>query len=209
MLGSRNDKIQLGMPGNLDASTQIPLLDVPATKVDRSMGDIHPQGNPHYWVPPDNALLIAHEIAERLESIDPGGAASYEANLQALRRRHRVAPRRLGEDGGAGARHEDRHLSQELELRVQVARARRGRLSRAQAGHPRATLAHRAAHHMMQREHVKVILMESFYPRSVVDLVAQKAGAKALVMPSDVGATPEIKDYFALVDAVVAKLAGK
>jgi ABC-type Zn uptake system ZnuABC Zn-binding protein ZnuA len=58
----------------------------------------------------------------------------------------------------------------------------------------------------MRREAVKVILMESFYPRNTVELVAQKAGAKALVMPSDVGATPEIKDYFALVDAVVQKL---
>ena len=58
----------------------------------------------------------------------------------------------------------------------------------------------------MRREGVKVILMESFYPRNTVELVAQKAGAKALVMPSDVGATGEIKDYFALVDAVVQKL---
>ena len=48
--------------------------------------------------------------------------------------------------------------------------------------------------------------MESFYPRNTVDLVANKAGAKTLVMPSDVGATPEIKDYFSLVDAVIAKL---
>jgi zinc/manganese transport system substrate-binding protein len=59
---------------------------------------------------------------------------------------------------------------------------------------------------LMRREGVKEILMESFYPRNTVELVAQKAGAKALVMPSDVGATAEIKDYFGLVDAVVQKL---
>src|SRR5690348_1738371 len=47
VLGSRNEKIQPGMPGNLDASAAIPVLDVPTVKVDRSMGDIHPAGNPH------------------------------------------------------------------------------------------------------------------------------------------------------------------
>src|SRR5690349_13359370 len=51
VLGSRNERIQPGQPGNLDASQRIPVLDVPMTKVDRSMGDIHPQGNPHYWIP--------------------------------------------------------------------------------------------------------------------------------------------------------------
>ena len=58
----------------------------------------------------------------------------------------------------------------------------------------------------MRREGIKIILMESFYPRNTVELVAQKAGARALIMPSDVGATPEITDYFKLVDAVVQKL---
>src|SRR5512140_2878784 len=71
VLGSRNPKIQTGEAGNLDCSRAIPVLDVPATKVDRSMGDIHPQGNPHYWLPPANAKLIAREIARRLEQLDP------------------------------------------------------------------------------------------------------------------------------------------
>jgi len=84
VLGSRNDKITLGQPGNLDASSHIPVLDVPTTKIDRSLGDIHPQGNPHYWIPPENALIVAREIAERLEQIDGGGAATYRANLKKL-----------------------------------------------------------------------------------------------------------------------------
>ncbi|MGZ6125191.1 MAG: metal ABC transporter substrate-binding protein, partial [Myxococcales bacterium] len=81
VLGSRNPKIQLGEPGNLDCSRAIPVLDIPTTKVDRSMGDIHPQGNPHYWLPPGNAKIIAREIAQRLEQIDPEGRAEYEKNL--------------------------------------------------------------------------------------------------------------------------------
>src|SRR6266853_778008 len=71
VLGSRNPNIQTGELGNLDCSRAIPVVDVPTTKVDRSMGDIHPQGNPHYWLPPENAKIIAREIAQRLSQIDP------------------------------------------------------------------------------------------------------------------------------------------
>src|SRR5437660_9995783 len=73
VLGSRNPKIQSGEPGNLDCSTAIPVLDVPEAKVDRSQGDIHPMGNPHYWLPPDSARRLARLIADRLGQLDPDG----------------------------------------------------------------------------------------------------------------------------------------
>src|SRR5438552_15182783 len=84
VLGSRNPKIQPGELGNLDCSRSIPVLDVPTTKVDRSMGDIHPQGNPHYWLPPENARILAKEIAGRLSQLDPEGAPEYRKNLAAF-----------------------------------------------------------------------------------------------------------------------------
>src|SRR5260221_5847560 len=84
VLGSRNPKIQSGELGNLDCSRAIPVLDVPTTKVDRSMGDSHPQGNPHYWLPPGNAKIIAQEIAQRLGDLDPDGKAEYGKNLAAV-----------------------------------------------------------------------------------------------------------------------------
>jgi zinc/manganese transport system substrate-binding protein len=206
VLGSRNDKLGMGMPGNLDASTQIPVLDVPTIRVDRSMGDIHPQGNPHYWIPPDNALIIAREIAARLEEIDGGGAATYRANLQ--RFESEVGKRRADwEKRAAGVRGEKivtyhkswSYVSKWLGMQeVGYVEPKPG--IPAPPSHIAALIG------LMRREGVKVILMESFYPRNTVDLVASKAGAKTLVMPSDVGATPEIKDYFSLVDAVIAKL---
>ena len=58
----------------------------------------------------------------------------------------------------------------------------------------------------MLREHVKAVMVESFYPRNTAGLVADKAGAHLLILPSDVGAQPNIRDYFALVDSVVQKL---
>jgi len=206
VLGSRNEKITLGQPGNLDASSQIPVLDVPTTKIDRSLGDIHPQGNPHYWIPPENALIVAKEIAQRLEQIDGSGAATYRANLKKFE--DEVGKRRAEwEKRAAPVRgmkivtyHKSwSYVSKWLGLQeVGYVEPKPG--IPAPPSHIAALIA------FMRREGVKVILMESFYPRNTVDLVGQKAGAKTLVMPSDVNATPEIKDYFALVDAVVNKL---
>jgi zinc/manganese transport system substrate-binding protein len=206
LLGSRNERIALGQPGNLDASTQIPVLDVPTTHIDRSMGDIHPQGNPHYWIAPDNALIVAREIAQRLEQIDGAGAAEYRAGLK--RFEDEVAKRRVEWEKRAapvkGMKVVTYHKSWSYVSKW---------LGLQEVGYvePKPGIPAPPSHiawliGLMRREAVKVILMESFYPRNTVELVAQKAGAKALVMPSDVGATPEIKDYFALVDAVVQKL---
>jgi zinc/manganese transport system substrate-binding protein len=209
VLGSRNEKIQIGMPGNLDASTKIPVLDVPTTKVDRSMGDIHPQGNPHYWIPPDNAVIIAREIAERLEQIDGGGAATYRANLKKFE--DAVAKKRgEWEKKAAPVRgtkvvtyHKSwSYVSKWLGL-VEVGYVEPKPGIPAPPSHIAALIG------LMRREGVKEILMESFYPRNTVQLIASKAGARMLVLPSDVGATPEIKDYFALVDAVINMLASK
>src|SRR5512138_167756 len=81
VVGSRNPAIQTGARGNLDASTAIDVLDVPTGKVDRGQGDIHARGNPHFWLPPVNALKIAKEIAARCKELDPAHAADYDKNL--------------------------------------------------------------------------------------------------------------------------------
>ncbi len=67
---SRNPKIYSGYPGNCDASKGVFILEKPTTSVDRSMGDIHIYGNPHYWLDPLNAVIIARNIKESLEKID-------------------------------------------------------------------------------------------------------------------------------------------
>jgi zinc/manganese transport system substrate-binding protein len=206
VLGARNSKIQAGQPGNLDASTRIPVLDVPATKVDRSLGDIHPQGNPHYWIAPVNALIVAQEIAERLGAIDPPGAPSYKANLE--RFSAELARRRAGWEKRAarikGTKIVTYHRSWSYVSSW---------LGLQEVGYvePKPGIPAPPSHiaqliGLMRKEGVTRILMESFYPRNTVELVAQKAGARALIMPSDVGATPAITSYFQLVDAVVQKL---
>jgi zinc/manganese transport system substrate-binding protein len=200
---ARNPRIQPGAPGNLDCSTIIPVLDVPTQKVDRSMGDIHPRGNPHYWIPPDNAVRIAQEIANRLKQIDPAGAGAYDLGLR--RFRDEVSRRAPGwRDRAAPLRGQKvvtyhkswSYVSAWLGL-VEVG------YIEPKPGVPPSPqhLANLIAY--MKREGVRKILVEMFYPRRTADMVARNAGAKLLSMPSDVGAFPQITDYFKLVDAVL------
>lgn len=82
--GSRNPRIQINTPGHLDASEGIMKLEVPTSKIDRSMGDVHPLGNPHYWLDPYNGKIIAQNICQRLKQLDPDDANDYDRNLAAF-----------------------------------------------------------------------------------------------------------------------------
>src|SRR5438132_13821400 len=68
---SRNGKIQPGAEGYLDASLKAQILEVPTTQVTRAMGDVHPLGNPHYWLDPENGKSIARTIREQLAKLFP------------------------------------------------------------------------------------------------------------------------------------------
>jgi len=207
VLGSRNPKIQNGEPGNLDCSQAIPVLDVPTTKVDRSMGDIHPQGNPHYWLPPANAKLLAKEIAQRLEQIDSAGKAEYEKNLAAFdakvdAKEKEWAPLVAKMKGAKVATYHKSwsYVSQWLGM--------------TEIGYvePKPGIPPDPEHLVrliqeMKAQHATLLLMEDFYNRRTASLVAEKAGAKLLDLPTDVGATPQVKDWFTLVETVLKKMA--
>lgn len=80
--GARNPKILAGGSGYLDCSGAVRLLEVPAAPVDRSQGDIHPGGNPHYLFDPRQAASCAKAIAAKLAAVDHGNATVYDANLR-------------------------------------------------------------------------------------------------------------------------------
>jgi zinc/manganese transport system substrate-binding protein len=206
VLGSRNPKIQPGELGNLDCSRAIPVLDIPTTKVDRSMGDIHPQGNPHYWLPPANAKIIAREIEQRLEQLDPEGRADYQKNLAAFNAR---VDAKLKEWSPQVARMKGTKIVTYHKSWTYVSQW----LGMEEIGYvePKPGIPPDPQHlarliSVMKQDAVKLLLVEDFYNKSVASLVAQKAGAKLLTLPTDVGATPEIKDWFTLVDHVLKAL---
>jgi zinc/manganese transport system substrate-binding protein len=204
--GSRNPRIQPGARGSLDASTAIDVLDLPAGKVDRSQGDIHPRGNPHYWLPPVNALKVAKEIAARLKELDPARSAAYDANLQKfaalLKSKSGEWSRQATAVKGLKvvAYHKSwTYVSNWLGLREIGYVENKPGIS----PDPKhlAELILR-----MKAESVRGLLIESFYNRGIAGQVAEAAGAKLLVLPSDVGATPQIHSYVDLVDAVLGAL---
>jgi len=206
VLGSRNARIQTGELGNLDCSQSIPVLDVPRTRVDRSMGDIHPQGNPHYWLPPGNAKIIAGEIAQRLGQIDPEGKPEYDRRLTAFSRRVDAKVKEwqpsIGKLRGTkvATYHKSwTYMSQWLGL-VEVGYVEIKPGIPPDPSHLVQLIA------TMKREEAKLLLMENFYNKTTAQLVADKSGARLLVLPTDVGASPEAKDWFSLVGLILEEL---
>ena len=78
--GARNPKLQPGQPGYVDASRVISVLDMARGNVDRSQGDVHPLGNPHYWLDPENGRRISKLFGETFSQLDPKNASIYAAN---------------------------------------------------------------------------------------------------------------------------------
>src|SRR4029453_12573631 len=79
---SRTSKVQVGADGYLGASLQARILDIPQGQITRAEGDVHPQGNPHYWLDPENGKIIAKEIADKLSQLRPNDRAAFEQNLK-------------------------------------------------------------------------------------------------------------------------------
>src|SRR6266853_4243829 len=75
---SRNAKIQVGAAGYLDASLNATILEIPSGNITRAMGDVHPLGNPHYWMDPENGKRIGKEIADKLLEIRPNDSAYFQ-----------------------------------------------------------------------------------------------------------------------------------
>src|SRR4029078_643475 len=89
---SRNGKIQPGAAGYLDASTGATILEMPTGQITRAMGDVHPLGNPHYWLDPENGKRIGKEIADKLSELRPNDRATFEQRLGHFRSRAHRAP---------------------------------------------------------------------------------------------------------------------
>lgn len=198
--GSRNSRIQLGAKGNLDASTAIDVLDIPAGKVDRGQGDIHPRGNPHYWIPPVNGLKVAKEIAARLKEIDPGHAADYDGNLRSFGDLLKSKAAEWSKKAAAirGLKVVSYHKS--WTYVASWLGLREIGYVELKPGIPPDPKHLAELIVRMKAESVRGILIESFYNRGIASQVAESSGAKLIVLPSDVGATPQIRSYADLVD---------
>jgi zinc/manganese transport system substrate-binding protein len=201
---ARNGKILADAPGHLIVSRHVTLIDVPTGQIDRSMGDVHPGGNPHYWLDPVNGKAIAGAIAETFAKLDPPRASDYRGNAQSfsdqidkklLEWEREMQPFR-------GTKMITYHKSFDYF-------ARRFGLEIIGQLEPRPGLEPTASHInsltlRAKEEGVKLILIEPFRRRGTAAQTASNIGAKLLIFPDKVGATEKASDYLALFEQQVA-----
>jgi zinc/manganese transport system substrate-binding protein len=210
---ARNDRIRPPNRGYLDASVGCEILERPTTQVTRAMGDVHPYGNPHYWLAPNNGRTIAKAIAERLSELDPAGRTTYEKNLADFEAKLSEAEKRWEQRMAsyAGTKVVTYHNSWPnfaKYFKLDVV----GFLE-PKPGIPPTPQHNLEIINLMQREKVPLILMEVYFDRKTPDFVASKTGAKVLMLTPSVGGEPSAKDYVSLfdtdVDALVKALGGR
>jgi zinc/manganese transport system substrate-binding protein len=208
LLGSRNTSIKLGTDGNLCAGDFIHILKVPSVKVDRSMGDIHPQGNPHFWIPPKNGLLIAKGISDRLKKLQPDDAKYFDMQYEKFAKKIADLEKTL-EPKVKRLNHVKVVLYHDSWVYVSTW------LGLDEVGYVeiKPGVPPDPSHLVdlikeIKKVKAKVILMESFYNKDIAKSVAEKSGAKLLELPSDVGASEDIKTYSDLALAIVNKISG-
>jgi len=207
VLGANNSNIVRGAAGRIEISRGIPLLEVPSVRVDRSMGDVHPLGNPHFSLDPGLAPIITQNIVDGLARISADDRQAFERNRQAFLAR----------------------LDREMERWMKLMAPARG--AKVVAYHPDviyfltrfglvqvATLEDRpgippSPQHLVQiirlmkADGVKVILVEPWNDFKLAQRVADETGAKALVFATAVGAVKGADNYIAAIDYNVNTLA--
>ena len=203
---ARNGRIAAGAPGHVVASEGIRLLEIP-TSFDRSKGDIHSLGNPHFMVDPVSAKIVARNIANHLSQIDPKNTATYESNLARFNARidtklaewqKQLAPYR-------GAKIVTYH-------RDFIYLAQRFGFSIVDELEPKPGIAPSPSHLAqvigeMRRDNAKVILVQPFQNRKTAETVARQTGAAVLDTPQQPGAVGNTATYFDMVDNIVRALA--
>jgi zinc/manganese transport system substrate-binding protein len=205
--GAGNPKLLRGSPNVIEAGRGIAPMKVPTIRVDRSMGDVHPLGSPHYTLDPDNMPLVTANIVAGLARVAPELAAKLEANrrtfLESVAAAQRgwkalLAPYR---DAGVVSYHD----SWPYFLRA-FGLAEAGTIED-RPGVPPSPQHLTSLIRKMKDEKVRVILVETWYPPDVPNLVARETGARVVTLPQTPGAVKGTEDYVRHLDHVVTAIA--
>jgi ABC-type Zn uptake system ZnuABC Zn-binding protein ZnuA len=187
-------------------SRGISMLDVPTRQVDRSMGDVHAAGNPHYALDPANGKIMAANIADVLSKVDPENKSYYQANLQKFNER---LDQKIGEwtklmEPYRGTKMVTYHKSYDYF-------AKRFGLEIVGQIEPKPGIEPSATHisalvGRVKGEGAKLVVIEPNRPHRAPQYVADAIGGKLLILPLMVGGDDKIKTYFDLFDYDIAKL---
>jgi len=203
---SRNARIQPGAAGYLDPSTSAKILELPTGQLTRAMGDVHPLGNPHYWLDPENGKRVAQAIAEKLSAMDAANAPYYRQREQDFEARVTAAIQRW--------------KSQMAPYKgLKVITYHRSWANFADAfgldvvGYvePKPGIPPTPQHTLdvinaMKAQHIKIIIVEPYFDSKTPNSIASNTGGKVLVLPPSVGGVPEASDYFKLFDYTIGLL---
>lgn len=204
---SRNARIQPGSSGYLDASSNVKILEIPTGQITRAMGDVHPQGNPHYWLDPANGRLIAQAIRERLSQLAPANRALFEQRYADFDGRLAAAERRWDATMAPfkGTKIVTYHRSWPNFME-------RFGLDVMGYVEPKPGIPPSPAHTLdliseMTRQGVKVIVVEPYFDTKTPLAIANRVGGVVLELAPSVGGTKEATDYLQLFEYNVNTLA--
>jgi zinc/manganese transport system substrate-binding protein len=204
---SGNGKIQPGSPGYFEAASTLRLLEVP-TSVDRSMGDIHPLGNPHAHLDPHNIATVATALTARLAAVDAANAAYYQARGADFQTRWTAATARWETEAaplkgvGVVVIHRDQvYLCHWLGLKELAA-------IEPKPGVPPSAGYLGELVTKLTATPPKMILRNAYNDPKAAEWLSARIHAPVVVLPYSVGGTPGAKDLFGLFDDTVKTLLG-
>ena len=197
---SRNAKLQPGAAGYLDASLAATVLEVPTGQVTRAMGDVHPTGNPHYWLDPGNGRRVAQAIRAKLSELSPADAAYFAERFASFDRRLAEAEKRWD-----GLMAPLKGLKVVTYHRSWANIVDRFGLDVIGYVEPRPGIPPSPGHTIdlmaeMKRLNVKILLVEPYFDLKTPQSIARETGARVVVLPPSVGGEKEITDYISLFD---------
>ena len=197
---SGNSKIQVSANGYLDLSQYCQILEIPAGQVTRAMGDVHPLGNPHYWLDPENGRRIAKAFQNKFSEMRNGDAAYFAQRYADFDKRLTEAEKRwdaaLAPYRGRKVITYHRSLPNFCE---------RYGLVVVDYVEPRPGIPPTPSHTLevintMKRDNIKLILVEPYFDMRTPNAIAQATGGTALVILPSVGGVKEVTNYFELFD---------
>ena len=204
--GARNGKILTGGPGRVVASEGIQLLDIPLA-ADRSQGDTHVAGNPHFMLDPLNAKVVAEHIGRVFAALDPAGAATYKANVDAFSARLDLKLKEWTETLKPYAGRQIvtyhptwRYFGRRFSLKADT-------FLEPKPGIPPSPPHLAKVMQKMQAENIKILLVEPYQPRKTAEAVATKTNATLVEVAQFPGALPGTATYIDLMDTVVKRVA--
>jgi zinc/manganese transport system substrate-binding protein len=197
---SRNSKIQPGGRGYLDASLTVRILELPQGQITRAMGDVHPLGNPHYWLDPENGKRIAKAMADKFSALRSGDRAYFEQRLGSFVSRLDEAEKRW-----LGIMAPFKGTKVVTYHRSFPNFAERFGLEIVGYVEPRAGIPPTPQHTLdligeMKRLNIKLVLVEPYFDPKTPNAIGRATGAQVLVMPPSVGGVKDASDYIALFD---------